>query len=343
LAFGKVFFYIPGTSTPKTTWADEALTTANTNPVTLDAGGEGTFWGAGFYRQVVQRANGTQVWDEVTGFDGSGGTGGGNVSGPPVSVPGHVVIWASTSGDEIADGGALGALASLNSVNNSNWSGLPLTVPNGGTSIGTAPSNGQLLIGNGIDYTLSTLTAGSGVTITNAPGSITVAFTGGGSGTVTSVSGSGGTTGLTLSGGPITGAGTLTLGGTLAVANGGTGATTASADRTALGAEPSGQVLGINNQTGDYILALGDAGQVVTMTLAIANIWVIPPNSAVAFPVKTRVDGAQLGAGQTTITPGGGVTIHAFAGALKSGGQYAGWTALKIGTDEWVVFGNLTT
>jgi hypothetical protein len=56
-----------------------------------------------------------------------------------------------------------------------------------------------------------------------------------GVGTVTSVDGSGGTTGLTLTGGPITASGTLILGGTLAVAKGGTGATTASAARTALG------------------------------------------------------------------------------------------------------------
>lgn len=47
-----------------------------------------------------------------------------------------------------------------------------------------------------------------------------------GSGTVTSVDVSGGTTGLTTSGGPITGSGTITLAGTLGVANGGTGATT---------------------------------------------------------------------------------------------------------------------
>jgi len=47
-----------------------------------------------------------------------------------------------------------------------------------------------------------------------------------GAGTVTSVDGSGGTTGLTVTGGPITASGTLTLGGTLIVANGGTGATT---------------------------------------------------------------------------------------------------------------------
>ena len=46
-----------------------------------------------------------------------------------------------------------------------------------------------------------------------------------GAGTVTSVDGSGGTTGLTVTGGPITSSGTLTLGGTLIVANGGTGAT----------------------------------------------------------------------------------------------------------------------
>jgi hypothetical protein len=43
------------------------------------------------------------------------------------------------------------------------------------------------------------------------------------SGSVTSVAASGGTTGLTFSGSPITTSGTLTLGGTLAIANGGTG------------------------------------------------------------------------------------------------------------------------
>ncbi len=59
-------------------------------------------------------------------------------------------------------------------------------------------------------------------------------------GTVTSVSGSGGTTGLTLTGGPITSSGTLTLGGTLAVLNGGTGATTAAGARTNLNVDVAG-------------------------------------------------------------------------------------------------------
>ncbi len=48
-----------------------------------------------------------------------------------------------------------------------------------------------------------------------------------GNGSVSSVDVSGGTTGISFSGGPITSTGTLTMGGTLAIANGGTGGTTA--------------------------------------------------------------------------------------------------------------------
>ena len=102
-----------------------------------------------------------------------------------------------------------------------------LGVANGGTGQ-TSFTDGQLLIGNTTGNTLTpaTLTAGSGVTITNGSGAITVAFTGPGAGSVTSVDVSGGTTGLTTSGGPITSSGTVTLAGTLAIANGGTGAST---------------------------------------------------------------------------------------------------------------------
>jgi hypothetical protein len=101
-----------------------------------------------------------------------------------------------------------------------------LPVANGGTGQ-TTFTNGQLLIGNTTGNTLAkaTLTAGSGVSITNGAGAITISATGSG-GTVTSVALSGGTTGLTVSGSPITTSGTITLAGTLAVANGGTGATT---------------------------------------------------------------------------------------------------------------------
>ena len=72
------------------------------------------------------------------------------------------------------------------------------------------------------------------------------------SGTVSSVDISGGTTGLTFTGGPITTNGTFTTAGTLAIANGGTGATTAEAALTALLPTQTGN-------SGKYLLTDGTA------------------------------------------------------------------------------------
>ena len=57
-----------------------------------------------------------------------------------------------------------------------------LGVSRGGTNLTSTPTNGQLLIGNGTDFTLSTLTAGSSITITNSSGSVTIAASAGGAG-----------------------------------------------------------------------------------------------------------------------------------------------------------------
>lgn len=59
----------------------------------------------------------------------------------------------------------------------------------------------------------------------------------GGSGTVSSVDASGGETGLSFTGGPITSSGTLTLGGTLQVPSGGTGATSLTGYVKGIGAD----------------------------------------------------------------------------------------------------------
>lgn len=60
-------------------------------------------------------------------------------------------------------------------------------------------------------------------------------------GTVTSVDVSGGTTGLTFTGGPVTTFGTVTLGGVLGIANGGTGQTTQAGAQAALFPTQAGQ------------------------------------------------------------------------------------------------------
>jgi len=79
--------------------------------------------------------------------------------------------------------GFSGSGASLTALNASNISSGTLVIAYGGTGLGTTPTNGQLLIGNGTNYTLSTITAGSNITVTNASGSITIASTASGGST----------------------------------------------------------------------------------------------------------------------------------------------------------------
>jgi hypothetical protein len=112
-----------------------------------------------------------------------------------------------------------------------------LGVSNGGTGQSTY-TDGQLLIGNSTGNTLakSTLTAGSGISITNGAGTITIANT------LTSgvTSFSAGTTGFTPS---TATSGVVTLAGTLNLANGGTGATTVSGAQTNLQVDPAGTAI----------------------------------------------------------------------------------------------------
>lgn len=97
-----------------------------------------------------------------------------------------------------------------------------------------------------------------------------------------------------------------------------------------------------NTQTASYQVVLTDAGKCVEMNVAGANTLTIPPNSTVAFPIGTVIEAYQMGAGQTTVTAGGGVTFRSPHGA-KTAIQYATVTVRKRATDEWVVSGDTTT
>jgi hypothetical protein len=96
-----------------------------------------------------------------------------------------------------------------------------------------------------------------------------------------------------------------------------------------------------NRQTASYSLVLADRGKLVEMNVASANTLTIPLNSSIAFPIGSKIDVTQYGAGATTITATGGVTIRSFTSFLKIAGQYAACTLVKIGTDEWYCYGNL--
>ena len=100
-------------------------------------------------------------------------------------------------------------------------------------------------------------------------------------------------------------------------------------------------VYALNAQTASYTLVLTDASKVLPVTNASANNVTVPPNSSVAFPIGSVVTLIQLGAGQTTIVAGSGVTIRSENSKLKLKAQYATAGLLKTDTDTWVAFGNL--
>ena len=95
--------------------------------------------------------NGYLTSTDWTTFNGKG-------SGTVTSVAATVPAFLSVAGSPVTTSGTLAiALAST-------------------------PTNGQLLIGNGTDFSYATLTAGSNITITNSAGGISIASSGGGGG-----------------------------------------------------------------------------------------------------------------------------------------------------------------
>jgi hypothetical protein len=138
-------------------------------------------------------------------------------------------------------------------------------------------------------FFLSLLTA----TETNQDAGVTPPSLGG---TVTSANASGGTTGLTFTGGPITTSGTLTLGGTLATANGGTGQTTYT----------DGQLL-IGDTAGNTLTpATLTAGANITITNAAGSVTVAVSGLGTMAFQNTGASGSFI-AGINTVTVTNGI------------------------------------
>lgn len=199
-----------------------------------------------------------------------------------------------------------------------------VAVVNGGTGQ-TSYTDGQLLIGNSTGNTLAktTLTAGSGITVTNGAGSITIAATAGGGGTVTSVNASTAISGLSFTGGPITGSGTLTLSGTLGVQGGGTGTTSLTSGAVLIGAGTSAVTSVSPSTAGNVLTSNGSAwvsqapsggGAVSSVSGSGAGISVSPTTGAVVVS-NTGVTSIVAGTNVTISGSTGAVTINATGSA----------------------------
>ena len=112
---------------------------------------------------------------------------------------------------------------------------------------------------------------------------------------------------------------------------------------TGVGTNLSTAEVTLNRQAASYVLALTDIGKLVEMNVGTANTLTVPSSSTANFPIGAKIDIAQYGAGQTTVTTGSiNVLLRSAGSANKLAAQYAGATVVKIGTDEWYLFGNIT-
>ena len=134
-----------------------------------------------------------------------------------------------------------------------------------------------------------------------------------GTGTVTSVDVSGGSTGLTTSGGPVTVSGTITLGGTLNVSSGGTGA---------------------NNLTG-YVKGNGTSAMTASATVPTSDLFGTISNSQLANSSLTINGNSVSLGGSTTVTAT--ATNALTIGAGLSGTSYNGSAPVTIAIDSSVV------
>lgn len=102
-------------------------------------------------------------------------------------------------------------------------------------------------------------------------------------------------------------------------------------------------VVAINNQTGTtYTYTTADPGRVVRANNAAAITHTLPTNASAAIAVGASIAVRQVGAGQVTISPSGGVTLNVPTGYQAKTGRLGSTLMLhKVAADEWDLTGDL--
>lgn len=151
LASGSVYYYVPATTTDKSTWQDSGKSTLNTNPVVLDSAGRAIIYGEGIYRQLVKDSLGNTIWDQLVTAPLVGsvlpayGTAGGTANTKTVAT--------SPSFDTLTEGQilvvkipALGDNSGATTLNANSTGGLSVVLPDGTVLVGDELQAGGIYI-----------------------------------------------------------------------------------------------------------------------------------------------------------------------------------------------------
>lgn len=103
--------------------------------------------------------------------------------GNVLTLAGGVPTWAASTGGVTSFSAGTTGLTPSTATTGAITLGGALSVSNGGLGGTSTPTAGQIPIGNGTTYTIATLTEGTGISITNSAGAITIAASGGSGGT----------------------------------------------------------------------------------------------------------------------------------------------------------------
>lgn len=99
----------------------------------------------------------------------------------------------------------------------------------------------------------------------------------------------------------------------------------------------------LSAKTDNYTIALSDAGNTITMSAITDKIITVPANSAVPFPLGTRLDVLRLGTGEVSFVADSGVILNSKNSNKKIAAQYSGASLVKIDTNTWTLIGDLTS
>jgi len=114
------------------------------------------------------------------------------------------------------------------------------------------------------------------------------------------------------------------------------------ADRAVTAGKLDG-IADIAGKTADYTLVLADAGRVIEFNSASDLTLTVPTNATAAFATGATIIVTRRGAGEVTVAGASGVTLRSDGSKARLRNQYTAASLVKIGTDEWLLAGNLKT